>query len=122
MKRVLFVLSIFVASITLTGFVVNKQKTTDNKMENDWHRWGTVTAWFKYDITESKDLTIWYKENGNVRKYGYTIPEGTQYPGWYDNVTINGYYQCDCDDPTREYRYEAGHYVFNANLPKFPNK
>ena len=119
MKKLPFIISILTASISLTSFVISKQNTNETKMESDWQRWGTVTGIYKYDVTESNTLTIWYKENGNVRKYGYTTPLDSGYPTWSQVVSFNSKYQCNCDDPTRRYRYEAGNYVFNANLPKF---
>lgn len=85
-------------------------------MGGDWKHFGTVTGWYRYDITASNTLYIDYREseNGRIRKYRCTTPEGL-----FDIVEKNSYYHCNCNDQTREYRYLGCGYVFNASLPKF---
>lgn len=119
----LIIFAVLAAGAVLTSFVINKKSTNNTEVGNEWQRWGTVTAWYKYDMTESGTLILFYKENenGTIRKYGYTTPDGSPYPSYGQIVERNSYYLCDCDNPTRDYRYDAGCYVFNADLPKFKN-
>ena len=123
MKKTLFLLGILVVGIALTSFATDKQTANKNGDGNEWKYFTTVKAW--YSETESTTLYIWYKEGNGVRVYGYvdgsySSKEST--PGWDDFVHNNKlYHSTEYKSFKRNYRYTAGHYVFNGFLPNMQN-
>lgn len=117
MKKILIFFAVLAAGITLTSFMVNKQSSADNNMNNDWIYYKSVTAWT--EATESQTIYIYYKEGNGVRKYTYENHKlssdkirGTCI------VSENEYYRdSTCKDFRHNYRWYVCGCYFNANLP-----
>lgn len=109
MKKIIFFSAALVVGVLLTSFVLNKETHNKNEMPEGWSYYTTVTGWDAYDPTESKTFKIYYKQGNGVRKYA------AEFWGGYQIVTENSYR--GYSDYRGKYRYQAGNYLFNANLP-----
>ncbi|MBQ9545904.1 MAG: hypothetical protein IJU90_01265 [Bacteroidales bacterium] len=116
MKKILFITAV-IAAFTLTSFSRINHSINSNDMETEWVYYTAVTAWYKYDATESRTLHIWYKAGNGVRKYGCSTSSQST-PGIWDIVERNNCFRnSNCEGHVKKYQYQASNYVFNAYLP-----
>ena len=118
MKRIFFALTILIAFVTLSSFVMDNHHSPMTEMGNDFIYFTSTTAW--RTATDSETIYIFYKEGNGVRSYYMSCDRN---PDFYYNIRSNSCYrQKNCNDYRRNYRYQAVGcggftWLFNANLP-----